>query len=321
MTALEKELKPSNAPTVSARASHGAISHSQAEDAQTIPAEGKDKDAEGESAVAAIVHKVVGATRAVRLLQWPVSRANAAQSEAQDEAGDEAPSIASAMNFRGVRQGRLWRAVREGARDVEATDKRGRTALHYAADAAEMDVLIRLLQSGANVNAKDEKGTTQLHLAVEDVEATRLLLQNGADVTAQNGEGLTALDCAVKAKASATKHLLRLWSDIARGHTSANEALRAGFGASDRYRARDITEAIAAGADDLSLTDSKGRNALHWAAREADLDGIERLLEAGADPKTLDGEGNTPAVLARIVGKSGAEEVVQMLVEWEKRAG
>ncbi len=229
-------------------------------------------------------------------------------------------SIEKAMKFRGVKQNLVFNAVRAGATDIEATDARGRTALHYGAQFSMLDIVKRMIKSGIDVNAKDAKGVTPLHLSVGDADVARFLLLNGADIAAKAKDGSSPLDCAIAEKAVATKQLMTVWSEIKRGDKTANQALKEGFVASARYRARNIIDAIAAGADDLTLADDKGRNALHWAAREAELDLVERLLEMGADPKTLDADGNTPANLARTAGKSGSEDVIQLLNEWDQKS-
>jgi len=43
--------------------------------------------------------------------------------------------------------------------------------------------------------------------------------------------------------------------------------------------------------EDLELTDNWGRTALFWALRERKYDGVDRLLAAGANPNTKDGNG------------------------------
>ena len=249
----------------------------------------ENAQSEDEGAVRKVVNKVVGAARVPRVPKWPLARS---------EGADEMLSIESALKFRGVRQSRLFGAIRAGAADVESTDKRGRTALHYAASEGEIEIIVLLLEGAADINAADGKGATPLHLAVENLDATRLLLMNGADVAAKNGEGKTPVDRALAEK-MATEDLLVLWSDIKRGRKTANQALQQSLVAEASVRARAVADALAAGADDLVLADSKGRTALHWAAREAELELVEFLLEAGADAKQRDEEG-------KLRGRKGA---------------
>jgi len=77
-------------------------------------------------------------------------------------------------------------------------DKDGMTALHWAADRGELDIiqaLLGLLGEGdvavSRINAQDEEGNTPLHFAVmtENVEIARALVARGADSSVENEEG------------------------------------------------------------------------------------------------------------------------------------
>jgi hypothetical protein len=67
--------------------------------------------------------------------------------------------------------------------DIDAYDSTGRTALHFALEAARMDALKLLVERGANVSRCDSKGLSPLHVAVEKgiEEAVVLLIEKGAD--------------------------------------------------------------------------------------------------------------------------------------------
>jgi ankyrin repeat protein len=80
-------------------------------------------------------------------------------------------------------------------------DKRGATALFYAASQGRNDVLRRLVQHGADVNLADSAGKTPLQVAVlmNHPDAVRLLLDAGAQINAQDKDGATALLHAVQA--------------------------------------------------------------------------------------------------------------------------
>lgn len=77
--------------------------------------------------------------------------------------------------------------------NINATDKKGRTALMYAAKAKNSAALTFLLASGAKVNAKDEEGNTALLLCDMKKETVKLLLDAGADVKAVNMDGVSVI--------------------------------------------------------------------------------------------------------------------------------
>ena len=87
--------------------------------------------------------------------------------------------------------------------DVSAADQGGETALHCAAQNGEsgaVDVLIMLLEAGANIEAKTWRGWTPLAVAARFVRcnAMRLLLQHGANAHVQDlvkGDSLCHMVC------------------------------------------------------------------------------------------------------------------------------
>lgn len=95
------------------------------------------------------------------------------------------------------------RLLLPGQTDINARDKKGRTALMLAVQQdgdersiAEVDrfVVVRdLLEAGADVNLRDEQGNTALMYSRWDESVTRELLAADADIDARNNSGETAL--------------------------------------------------------------------------------------------------------------------------------
>lgn len=71
-----------------------------------------------------------------------------------------------------------------GVHALNAVDEDGRTALHWACDRNQLNMITYLLEAGAQVNVQDSEGATPLWYAVncEYEEAMVLLLDAGADV-------------------------------------------------------------------------------------------------------------------------------------------
>ena len=65
---------------------------------------------------------------------------------------------------------------------VDSHDEYGCTALHWAAQIGQTNLIYKLLSNGANVNAQDRFGSTALHRAVKynSADATQALIQHGA---------------------------------------------------------------------------------------------------------------------------------------------
>jgi ankyrin repeat protein len=81
---------------------------------------------------------------------------------------------------------------------ARSRDKRGRTALHYAAKSDFIDMVNLLMKHGALVDAPDHNGTTPLHLACQQGKqaAVLLLIHNGADINAMDSDCNTPLHIA-----------------------------------------------------------------------------------------------------------------------------
>lgn len=78
---------------------------------------------------------------------------------------------------------------------INQKDSRGRTALHYAAEMEDDQIIKMLIQSGADVNGLDDEGVSPLHRAAimgRKVNA-RLLLNANANIEAIDEEGITPL--------------------------------------------------------------------------------------------------------------------------------
>lgn len=114
---------------------------------------------------------------------------------------------------------------------VEARNRRGATALHYAADGRtsapeprEGDraaTIEALLAAGADPNARDKNGVAPLHRAVRtrSTSAVTALLAGGADPLLPNGSGNTAADLAMHTtgrSGSGSEHARRAQKEIQR---------------------------------------------------------------------------------------------------------
>lgn len=120
-------------------------------------------------------------------------------------AGDTALHVAAAAH-----QPEIARALIGLGADIAASNRRGATPLHYAADGSpgspqwnpvhQAETIAVLIASGADPNAGDKNGVTPLHRAVRTrcAAAVSALLDGGADARRQNGNGSTAIMLATR---------------------------------------------------------------------------------------------------------------------------
>ena len=106
----------------------------------------------------------------------------------------------------------------EKSEDINIRDKSGKTALFYAARAAQDPQVVRdLLEAGANLHIADENGQTALMVAAQynpSVDVLEEFTKHGAHVNAADNAGNTALFLASQyTNAGIIKSLLRAKAD------------------------------------------------------------------------------------------------------------
>jgi len=156
-----------------------------------------------------------------------------------------------------------------------------------------------LLAKKADVNAPERDGTTALHWAVnrDDLQAVDLLIRAGANVRAANRYGVTPLQLAcTNGSVAVAERLLKAGADpntsMPDGETVLMTAARTGT-------AGLVKALVAAGADVNARERSKGQTPLMWAAAENNAAAVRALLELGADARARSKNGSfTPFLFA-----------------------
>jgi ankyrin repeat protein len=176
---------------------------------------------------------------------------------------------------------------------LESRDSNRRTALHRAAEHGHDELLKLLIARGAEVDARDSDDKTAL-MSARTPAAVMALCDAGASVLAATGEGMTALHIA--AQDDLTEVVRALLSrnadpDVATrmGETALHYAALAGTDC--------LGPLVDAGAD-IDEETKEGVTALMVAARNAQLDVVEWLLERGASVNARTVTGNTALIMA-----------------------
>lgn len=180
----------------------------------------------------------------------------------------------------------VQRALKEQPSLVTRRDLRtvqGRTPLHWAAAAGNLELCEILVASGANINALTHFGRTALHLAClqhfPGNSVAKLLLDLKIELDTRDDDGMTALHLAV---------------------TQADEEL--------------ANSIIQAGAQ-INVSNHQGQTPLHLAAMTSNEQLVDLLLKKGTSPNIQDRSGHTPlhsAVVTPVVNK----RVIRRLIEF-----
>jgi len=196
-------------------------------------------------------------------------------------------------------------------RNVDARDGYHKTALHYAASSGHKDVVIALLEKGADIAAQANGGLTSLHYSASsgNKDVVEVLLDNGADVTDEADGGWTALHwAAVRGKQDVVTLLLERGADLkvraSGGWNAVHWAASSGN--------RDVLMALLERGTDISPDASEACNALHYAVSSGHRDVILGILERGATQP----EGNVGNTALHYAASSGHKAVVSVLLDW-----
>ena len=214
-------------------------------------------------------------------------------------APQDAPANGVHQLARDGRVDRIRLALEAGA-DPDARDAWGMTPLMVAVQHRRVDVIDILGRAGADPNL-ERAGMdrfTPLHLAAQrnSIDAVKTLLALGADAARRTW--LTPIDWAESR--FVIEALVRAGADPnARCPQSGQTPLHR---RSCRCHPEPMTALLAEGAD-ISARDIQGRTPLHHVTlghRRGDAaHAVMLLLDAGADPEALDGNGETVMGLAR----------------------
>ncbi|KAL7805227.1 ankyrin [Trichoderma aethiopicum] len=211
--------------------------------------------------------------------------------------------------------------------NVNLADRKGKTALHYAAALKVPEILSLLLEvSGANLNAEDHNGTTPLHEASLQGRPLNVekLLQGKVEYTKLDKDGHSPLELASEAGHTVTARALLPLYDRAHITASFLKAVSANnvkmaellmdagadmnavlsdtgltalhIGAS-RSDAR-LVQALLLRKAELNPKDRYGQTPLHQAARYNAVDCLKLLVDAGADVNATDSSGVTALIAA-----------------------
>jgi uncharacterized protein len=167
--------------------------------------------------------------------------------------------------------------------DVNARSEDGSTALLWAAHWNDVATASLLIRAGANANAANDFRITPMSLACTNGSAAlvELFLKAGATPNTRISTGETPImTCASSGSADAVRMLIARGADVNAVEPSQNQdALM--WAAAERHP--DVVRLLIDARANLQAHTRKGFTALHFAAREGDLESTRLLLAAGVN--------------------------------------
>jgi ankyrin repeat protein len=210
-------------------------------------------------------------------------------------------------------------------RGPRATERKGRTSLHYAADAGDSEAIAQLLINSAVVDATDDDGLTPLHFAAgqmnglntADENTIKLLLDAGANVNAQDKDGMSPLHWAMQRRWGVGERkklvmlLIQAGVDVTlRDHIGQTALHHAAAKGDDQvWTLLDCIPNL----DVNKRIEEFGATALHIAAYFGSLNVVKKLIACGAQVDARNHEDETPLEWAMGGNSSEHRSVVEFL--------
>ena len=197
---------------------------------------------------------------------------------------------------------------------VNATNKNGLTALMIVSCRGNVDGVNALLKTGADHNLTDVSGQTCLHYSIFGKwrrEVLEMIIDHGAQVNDTGLYGHTALMIACeRGIIDAINLLLKAGADVniscAKGNTCLHHCVI------EDCKNEVLQTMISCGAQ-VNAINKEGRTALMIASKSGNIEGINVLLKAGADPNIIDVDGNT-CLHCSVLGNY-RKEVLHMIID------
>jgi ankyrin repeat protein len=147
---------------------------------------------------------------------------------------------------------------------INAVDDKGSSALWYAAQDGNLDLVCFLVEVGAKCGASDDRGNTELHVA-PSAEILRRLLRAGGNVNSRNNQGATPM------------HTAALMEEVYISWKDESGSGRNVFSKASVMKSLILT-LVQAGAD-VEAVDNLGRTALEWVRESENTNAIEILIQ------------------------------------------
>ena len=167
--------------------------------------------------------------------------------------------------------------------DVNARSSDGSTPLLWLAHWNDLETANLLLGAGADANAANDFKTTPLSEACTNGNSTfvRSLLKSGANPNTPIATGVPPLmTCAKSGSADAVRMLIEYGASVNAKEPEQNQTALM-WAAAERHP--DVVKALIDAHADLKATTKQGFAAIHFAAREGDLESVNEFVAAGMD--------------------------------------
>jgi ankyrin repeat protein len=201
--------------------------------------------------------------------------------------------------------------------DIDSRASDGSTALLWLAHWNDLDTANLLLGAGADANTANDFKTTPLSEACINGNSAfvRALLKSGANPNTPIATGVTPLMTCAKSGAVDAVGILIEYGAAVNAKEPAQNQTALMWAAAEHHP--DVVKALIDAHADLKANTKPGFTAIHFAAREGDLESVKVLLAAGVDVNILtqaEGQANRVTSFLGISKAVGALGYTPLLV-------
>jgi len=206
--------------------------------------------------------------------------------------------------------------------NVNTAEADGTTALHWAVQKDDLDLVDRLIKAGAKVNVRNDYGSTPMSEAAVNASTAVIdrLLKAGANAESANADGQTALMVISRtSNVEAAKLLLKagananavekfheqtalMWAAAEGQPAMVKVLVDAGAQVDARSRVNNWERQVTAEARAIARP-SGGLTPMLYAARQGCLECVKILAEAGSDLDLGDPDNVSPLLMATLNGR------------------
>ena len=211
-------------------------------------------------------------------------------------------------------QAELVKLLLKAKADPNITDTDGDTSLHaaIAADCSE-EIIQEIIDHGAEINAVNKRGRTALLLSCfyRQMDSVKVLLEVGADPTISDEEGFSCLQAAVDGRCSKNT-LQALMENGAQIDAKRKDGTNALLRACRTGQSESVLFLLEAGVD-VNIVNFDGNTSLHVAVYgNCNKQTLQQMIEKGVSVNALNKRGETALVLACELAQV---ELVRVLLE------